>query len=64
MLQRVAGSAVAHAADHRLLTVKAWVRAEVSPCVIHGGQISTGTGFPVSPSTFTCYCHSTAVGST
>jgi hypothetical protein len=43
------GRAMAQAVSRRPLTAEAWVRSQVSPCGICGGQRGTGTGF--SPST-------------
>jgi hypothetical protein len=42
------GRAMAQAVSRRPLTAEAWVRSQVSPCEICGGQSDTGTGF--SPS--------------
>jgi hypothetical protein len=41
------------------LTTEARVRARVSLCENFGGQGGTGTGFSLSPSVFSCQCHST-----
>jgi hypothetical protein len=48
------------AGSHRLLTAKARVGAQVSPCAICGCQSGSGTGFPPIPSVFPCQYYSTA----
>jgi hypothetical protein len=44
----IKGRAMAQVVSRRPLTAEAWVRTQVNPCVICGGQSGTGTGF--SPS--------------
>jgi hypothetical protein len=44
----------AMAVGHRPLTTEAQVCARVSPCVICGGHIGTGTGFSPSSLVFPC----------
>jgi hypothetical protein len=46
------GCAIAQAVSRWLLTVESWVRIQVSPCVICGGQNGTRTGFCPSPLVF------------
>jgi hypothetical protein len=49
------GSVMAQTVSRRLLTAEAWVRSQVIPCGICGGQGGTGTDFyiitPVHPLT-------------
>jgi hypothetical protein len=50
---------VRHFLSRRLVTAKARVRSQASPCGISDGQSSPGTDFPSSPSVFFCHYHST-----
>jgi hypothetical protein len=50
----VLSRSMAQVVSRRPLTAEAWVRAQVDPCEICGGQIGTGAGF--SPSFF-FRCH-------
>jgi hypothetical protein len=54
------GYAMAEAISRRPLTAEARIRSRVSPCVICGGQIGTGTGSSPRTSGFPCQFHSTA----
>jgi hypothetical protein len=53
------GRAKAQAVSRRPPTAEAWVRSQVSPCGICGGQSGTGTCFSPSTSVFPCQFHST-----
>jgi hypothetical protein len=50
---------MAQAVSRRPLTAEARVRSRVSPCVIYGVQIGTGTGISPSSSVFPRQFHST-----
>ena len=45
--------------SRRHLKAEAWVRFQIGPCEICGGQSDTGTGFSPSTSGFPCQYHST-----
>jgi hypothetical protein len=50
---------MAQEVSRRSVTVEARVRGLFNPCVICGGQRSTGTGFSLSSSVLPCQYHST-----
>jgi hypothetical protein len=50
---------MAQAVSRRPLTAEVWVRSQVDPCGVCGGQSGTGTGFSPSTSVFFCQFHST-----
>jgi hypothetical protein len=55
----VKGHAMDQVVSRQPLTTEAWVRAQVNPCGIYGGQSGTGTGFSSSSSVFPSIYHST-----
>jgi hypothetical protein len=48
------GRAMTQVVSRRPFTAEAWVRTQVTPCGICGGQSCTGTGFSPSSSVFLC----------